>query len=323
MRFGFQVETHIGMDYSTLRQVAVESEKLGLHALWLCDHLIPRTEQGVPAAVSVLETWTALAALASETSVLRLGTLCTCSSFRHPALLAKMASMVDNISNGRLNFGIGAGWYEPEYNAYGVPYSPARIRIQQLEEAVQIIKGMWTSDAFTFTGRYYSARNAICEPKPSQKPRPKILIGGTGEKLLLRTVARHADAMNFIATTPEEFTRKIEIFDKHASGFGRSSSEITRTVYLPGLLARNQDELERKFELYYAKRRPTSEDAEAFKQRMLRSANRIIGTPDTWVERIKQFEHLGVTEMMFYMPDLGEITPIRVFEDEVMSSFET
>ena len=178
LHFGIQIEPQFGFDYITIEKIALNAEKIGFDSIWSSDHLFlhDKAEE-----INCMEAWTLLSALASKTNKLRLGTLVTCNSYRYPSILAKIASTVDSISNGRLEFGIGAGWKEIEYKAYGIPFPSVKERFDRLEEALQIIKLLWTEPKVTFTGRYYSIKDAFSAPKPVQNPHPPIFIGGTGE----------------------------------------------------------------------------------------------------------------------------------------------
>lgn len=210
---------------------AADAEPTLEHA-WLFDHFMPITG---PENISgpCLEGWTVLAAFAAVTRRIRLGLMVTGNTYRHPAVLANIGATVDVISNGRLDFGIGAGWNVTEHESYGIPlYEPGE-RIRRMGEACEIIKRMWTEQAPTFEGRYYQIKDAYCEPKPVQKPYPPFVIGGSGEKLTLRMVAKYADIWNAVSGTPEEFTHKSKILDEHCAAIGRNPAEIVRSVQIP------------------------------------------------------------------------------------------
>src|SRR5881275_2124098 len=212
--------------YEAMTRVAHEAEALGFHSIWLYDHFhtIPPPSQEV-----TFECWTSIAALARDTKRVRVGQIVTCNAYRNPALLAKMASTVDALSHGRLNLGIGAGWYEHEYRAYGFPYPDTGERLRRLREAIQIILAMWTQDEATFEGQYYQVREAINQPKGVQKPHIPLLIGGGGEKVTLKIVAQYADACNVggdIAT----IKHKLEVLKQHCEDVGRDYNKIRRTV---------------------------------------------------------------------------------------------
>lgn len=154
----------------------------------------------------------------------------TGNTYRHPAVLAKMGATVDIISNGRLDFGIGAGWNEAEHSAYGIPLYGAGERLRRLAEACEVIKRMWTETTPDFEGQYYQLKQAYCEPKPLQKPYPPFVIGGSGEKVTLRIAAQYADMWNYAGGTPDDFRHKCEVLDSHCAAIGRDPKLIERSV---------------------------------------------------------------------------------------------
>ncbi|MEZ4662614.1 MAG: LLM class F420-dependent oxidoreductase [Caldilineaceae bacterium] len=190
---------------------------------WLFDHYAP-----IYSDVSgpCLEGWTTLAALAAETSRIRIGLMVTGNTYRHPTVLASIAATVDIVSNGRLDIGIGAGWNEYEHASMGIPlYAPGE-RIRRLDESCQIIKQLFTQDLTTFDGRYYQLKEARREPKPVQKPHPPFLIGGSGEQLTLRVAAKHANIWNFVAGPVDVFQHKLDVLKGHCEAVGRDFDEI-------------------------------------------------------------------------------------------------
>lgn len=196
---------------------------------WVFDHFMPL---GDDPTGPCLEGWTLLAALAAQTQRLRIGQMVTGNTYRHPAVLAKMGATVDVISNGRMDFGIGAGWNELEHTAYGIPlYSPGE-RIARLEEACEVIRRMWTQTVANFDGAYYQLKDARCEPKPVQKPYPPFVIGGGGERKTLRVVAKYADIWNFAGGPVDLFRHKSEVLDAHCAEVGRDPASITRSMQL-------------------------------------------------------------------------------------------
>ncbi len=238
-RVSFGIKTsQSGLSYEQILEFWREADDVAVfeHA-WLWDHLVPLREFTSDA----LEAWTLLAALAAHTSRLRLGVIVTSNRIRPPAVLAKMAATVDVISGGRLDFGIGAGGAlhadsgltgiaRREYDAYGIDLVPIGEAVMALGEACTIFKRMWTEEEpFDFDGRHYQLEQAICEPKPVQRPRPPILIGAGGERTSLRVVALHADIWNCPTRTADEFRHKSRVLDQHCAAVGRDPGEITRS----------------------------------------------------------------------------------------------
>ncbi len=213
------------------------------------DHLIQITGVGAPDE-PFMEGWTVLAALAAVTTKIRLATLVSSVAYRNPALLAKLSTGIDIISHGRLTFGIGAGWNVAEYQQYGYvfPDKPS-VRIHQLEEAVQLVKAMWTEPRATFHGKYFHVQDAILEPKPVQKPHPPILIGGSGEQLTLRVLARHADACNIFGD-PVTVRAKLDVLREHCEKEKRDYGTIEKTNLTSLLLARSEPALAQKRAAY-------------------------------------------------------------------------
>src|SRR6516162_2393543 len=209
------------------------------------DHLIQIGGVGAPTE-PFMEGWTALSALAAVTSRIRLATLASSVAYRNPAHLAKIAAGVDLISRGRLTLGIGAGWFDTEYRQYGWEFPPRpAVRIRQMEEAVRLIRAMWTSPRTTFHGKYFHAEEAILEPKPVQRPHPPIMIAGGGEQMTLRAVARLGNACN-VTGDPDEVERKLAILERHCGAEGRDYQTIERTSSIYLFLARNQAALSAK-----------------------------------------------------------------------------
>jgi F420-dependent oxidoreductase-like protein len=196
---------------------------------WDFDHFIAL---GPDPTAPCLEGWTLLAALAAQTERLRVGVMVTGNTYRHPAVLANMGATVDIISHGRLDFGIGAGWNEPEHTAYGIPLYPAGERLRRLAEACEVIRLLWTEPVASFAGQYYQLREARCEPKPIQRPYPPFVIGGSGERMTLRVAAQYASIWNFGGGSVDDFLRKMHVLDEHCAAVGRDPAAVTRSVQL-------------------------------------------------------------------------------------------
>src|SRR6266567_1357761 len=229
LRFGIKTAQQF-TSYDDILRVWLEADTISIieHA-WAFDHFIPL---GLDPTGPQLEGWTLLGALAARTNRLRVGLMVTGNTYRHPAVLAKIGATVDNISHGRLDFGIGAGWNELESNMYGIPlYTPGE-RIRRLGEACEVIKRLWTETVANFDGRYYQLKDAYCEPKPVQKPYPPLVIGGSGEQLTLRIVAQYANIWNFAGGPVDQFRHKNEVLDAHCAAIGRDPAAIDRSVQL-------------------------------------------------------------------------------------------
>jgi F420-dependent oxidoreductase-like protein len=289
--------------YEAMTRVAKEAETLGFDSLWLYDHFhtIP-----IPAQEITFECWISTAALARDTTRMRIGQMVTCNSYRNPALLAKMASTVDALSHGRLVLGIGAGWYEHEYRAYGYPYPETGERLGRLHEAIQIILAMWTQDEATFEGTYYQVRGAINQPKGVQKPHIPLLIGGGGEKVTLRLVAQYGDACNVggdIATIKHKFA----VLKHHCDELGRDYNSIRRTTLIDDCAIAETEEAA------IAKLTPAQRNnLDEMRQTAL------IGTPTMIRQRLAEYEAAGVQEIIIRFVDAPQLESVQLFARECM-----
>ena len=233
-------------DFATTRAWAEQAEAAGYDGIAIEDHFFMRSPMEQPEEPR-LDCFTVLAALAMCTRRVRLLQLVACNSFRHPALTAKIATTLDHVSGGRLELGLGGGWFREEYDALGIPYPPAKVRLAQLHEALQIIKRLWSEPVVEFAGQHYQLRGAYAEPKPLQKPRPRILLGGSGPALL-RAAAEEADILNMIPPTGgkfgkilledamkfdvAEFRRRADIMRAHARAVGRDPGAIELSQFV-------------------------------------------------------------------------------------------
>jgi len=225
IRFGIKVAQMTGT-YDGIQDAWLEADRLGFDTAWGHDHLLNQNAYDRPEE----EGWTILAALLALSKQIKGGLMVTCNTFRHPAVTAKMATTIDRISNGRVIVGMGAGWLEDEHTQFGIPYPSRGDRGRMLDEACQVMIALWTQEQANFEGRYYTLKEAYHEPKPVQKPHPYLLIGGSGEKLTLRTIAKYAQEWNFNGKGPEEFTHKRRVLEAHCEDVGRNPDEIERSV---------------------------------------------------------------------------------------------
>jgi F420-dependent oxidoreductase-like protein len=306
---------------------AIRLEELGFYSGWLFDHVhsVDTSPKGQP----LYECWTTLTALAGSTKSLRLGQIVTCNLFRHPSVLAKIAACVDVFSNGRLEFGIGACWLKEEALAYGIQFPSAKDRINMMEEAVQIIKSMWTEEITNFRGKYYKIEGAINYPKPIQKPHPPILIGGSGKKLTMRVVAKHGDRCNF-SGTPEEYRHKLDFLRKHCLREGRNYEEIEKTYEsspLPATcgvtIGENEDEVKQLLKKYWIDEKVPNETFDKYVTRIQKT--QMAGTPEQIAERIQEYTNIGVTYFILYFNNAIEsgLRPLELFSEQVIPFFNS
>ena len=270
------------------RDIVIAAERYGFDSAYAYDHFIPHYRY--PAKGNFFECFTLLSAVSSFTKKLKLGQIVTCNSYRNPALLAKMVSTLDVITKGRIELGIGAGWYEEEYNAYGYPYFSDVVRILQLEESIQIIKKLWTKEMANFRGKYYSINNAICFPKPVQKPHPTIMVGGSGEKYLLKVVAKHADRYNLYFGTPQEMERKINIL----KDYNTQNRKIEYSIVLPCLMVQEYEQMEKIIKKMGRQKLSVAE----FKKSI--AGGLTVGTLEDIMDGISQYVNIGVNHFIFH-----------------------
>jgi F420-dependent oxidoreductase-like protein len=246
LRFGIQPGP-IDIPYTARRAYWREAEQLGYDWASIGDHFMANPRLGARDTDPWNEAWTTLAALAEATTRIRIGVLVTSVGYRHPAVLAKMAATLDVISNGRLEFGIGAGYFETEYRMYGLPFPSAAVRIAQMDEAIRVCKLLWTEERADFTGEHFRLADAVCAPKPVQRPHPPIWIGGGGEQKTLRVVAEHADGWNAFPAPVPQVLHKLEVLRGHCAAVGRDYDTIRKQLVCNVIVradpARVEDEL--------------------------------------------------------------------------------
>ncbi len=291
--------------FSLIRDVVLECEHLGYHSVWLDDHLMHNDWP-------ILECWTTLSALSSLTSRIRLGTMVSCTAHRNPALLAKMAATLDVLSKGRLELGIGAGTQETEHVAYGFGFPKPSVRIERLSEALEVIRRLWTEEKANYQGKHYTLKDAVCEPKPLQKPHPPITVGGSGEKLMLKATARYADRFDWgFLPSIEVYKRKLEVLENNCKAVGRNFTEIQKSCWPGGqvLIAQDKRELSEKI----SQRKPANVSLEDFKKTAL------AGTPDECRAQLQVYVDLGVIYFMLFFADLPSLDGVRLFAEAVVN----
>ena len=284
-------------------EIAVKAEQLGYDSLWVYDHFhnVP-----VPAHETMFECWMTLAAISQRTDRIKLGQMVGCAPYREPSMLAKITSNLDVMSGGRLIWGIGAGWYEHEFKGYGYEFAPPADRIRMLRETVEIVMAMWREPDVTYDGRHYRLDGAPCDPKPIQSPRPQVLIGGGGEQLTLRVVARLADASNF-GGKPDEFAHKCAVLESHCAAVGRDYDEIQKT-WSPEVFIRES-------EAEIADGGSRSIVGEPFDSW---SAGNLVGTPEQVAEKIQAYVDLGCTGFYPWCSDYPDTQTMELLATHVI-----
>ena len=287
------------------RAAAETFEALGYDSVWLNDHLY-----GIPGPqIPIFEAWTTLSAVGAITSRVQLGTLVSPIGFRNPALLAKMAATLDNITDGRVIVGLGSGWFEMEFSGYGFDFPPLQVRLRQLDEAAALMKQMWTDEQPSFSGKQFHTTNVYCEPKPVRKPHPPILIGGGGEQVLLRIAARHADIWNNLAVHQGQLAHKVSVLRQHCEAIGRDPSAIQVSQQTMVVIGKDAADAQLKLE-----------KAQAIYGGHLGQG--IAGTPQQCIDKIQQHIAAGCT--MFVIEFFGRDTrePARLFAETVLPAFK-
>jgi alkanesulfonate monooxygenase SsuD/methylene tetrahydromethanopterin reductase-like flavin-dependent oxidoreductase (luciferase family) len=274
---------------------ALDVAAQSFQSIWISDHLAYSDEFR-------LECWTHLTWVAARYPGPKLGTIVMCSSWRNPALMAKMAGSLHWLSSGRLILGYGAGWFEGEYRAYGYDFPSPRVRVEMADEAVQIMKAMWREAPVNFQGQYYRVENAYCEPR-SERP-PILMLGMSGEKLAMRVVARQADWWNTGARPVEELRHKLAVLRQHCEAAGRDFNTLRKTLNVRVYVARTHAQA---LEWAAERRRPTSHP--------------IAGDPVAVREQLEELAELGFDFSVLTFPRFQELDDLKLFVDEVMPAF--
>lgn len=305
--------------WPTMQRVAWQAENLGFDSVWVYDHFHTVPE---PTQEPTYEAWTLMAALAVSTERVRLGQMCTCNGYRSPSYLAKVAASIDAISGGRVEMGIGGGWYEHEYLAYGYPFPKPSVRLGELDEAVQIMNLMWTEDEASFEGKYYSINGAICQPKPVQEAGIPFWIAGGGEQLTLRTAAKYASYTNFGGSV-DVFTHKSQVLADHCDKVGRDFADITRSVNFNVFIGSDAAAVQAKIAATAARAGTVLDDGQAATDRLLNGPGMAVGTPGQVIDTLKAFEAAGMSYAIIYLPDAAyDAESMELFAAEVMPAFE-
>ena len=314
MRFGLQ-HPNFSFDYDgqdtsqivdSLKNLIMKAENSGFDSFWVMDHFHQIQFVGKPDE-PILEGWTVISLLAGITTKIKLGTLVTGVIYRYPSVLAKVAATLDVLSKGRLFMGIGAAWNEQESLAYGISYPSNQERLLRLEEAIQIIRKMWTEEpTASFNGKYYQIHNAYCNPKPIQKPSPPIMVGGSGERRTLKIVAKYADACNLYGSI-ETTKRKLDVLKEHCESVGRDYKSILKTK-LGSIVVDDDKEIAK------------SRVQQTFKGIPEEQINEFViyGTPEDVSRQIQLIEQVGIQYLIVNLEPSRELEALDIFANKVI-----
>lgn len=292
--------------YEAMTRAAQAADEGPWDSIWVYDHFhtVP-----TPELEATFECWTITSTLVRDTRRVRVGQMVGCNGYRNPALYAKIASTVDVASHGRLNAGLGAGWYEHEWRAYGYGFPELKVRMAMFKEACEIVHRMWTEEYPVFNGQYYSIDRPINEPKGVQKPHPSFWIGGSGEKVTLKLVAQYGDACN-IGADPEVIPQKLAILRQHCESVGRRYDDIIKSCTIGAFIIDKGDDPERA-----TARLRGPMPLELF----IRPEGGLVADADTIVGRIERLIDAGIDYVLVYIPGIAyDLEPLHRFETEVM-----
>jgi len=314
MKFGLQHPV-FSFDYrnrdtsqivDSLKNLVTRAENRCFDSFWVMDHFHQIPFIGKPEE-PMLESWTTISVLAGITTRIKLGTLMTGIIYRHPSILAKIGATLDVLSKGRLFMGIGAAWNEEESSAYGIPFPSVKERFLRLEEAIQIIRKMWTEEpSASFNGQYYQIKNAFCNPKPIQKPSPPIMVGGSGERQTLRIVAKYADACNLFGSA-ETVKRKLSILKEHCRSVGRDYDSILKTKL--GLVVIDDDKEMARKRLQQISKGIPEEQINEFA---------IYGTPEDVLRQKESLEDAGIQYLIVDLDPSREVEALDIFANDII-----
>jgi len=306
----FGVVLHVSATYAnwdTFLTITKEAEQLGYDSVWVSDHFI--SPSGRPYG---MEAWTVLSALAVSTKKIRLGTYVLCNQFRHPSLLAKMASTLDNISKGRLELGIGAGWLQNEHIAFGFGWDKHSARVERLRETIEIVKKLWTENHVSYEGKYFQLKDATLEPKPIQKPHPPIWVGGNSDSIK-RVVAEISNGWIPVLPTPKQLADGVSQIKDIMKHVGREPKKLQVAYGGSGcaLIAETEDSVKKLAEpLIRSMGKPKEELA------------CLIGTPKQCIQKIEQYQEAGAQKIVAGFYDFPSLKGMKLFAKSVISHFK-
>ena len=314
MQLGVMIEGQEDLTWDRWRRLCAVVEDLGFESIWRSDHFLSLLD---PTRDS-LETWASLAVTAAETTRLRFGPLVCPMTFRHPALLARMAAAVDQLSGGRLVLGVGAGWNDREHQVYGLHYPSTRDRLAMLEEGIEVILRLQAAEPASFEGRHYQLDRAVMHPKPARRPRIPLLIGGAGERRTLAIVARYADEWNMTGATPDRFRTKNAVLQNHCRAVGRDPTTIRRSVMTGFLIGGSAAELRRRCDAMRRLIPPLAGVDIADVPAAVRQWGWVSGSPDEIAASLRALAAEGVECVQFQHHDHEDEAALDLIAREVM-----
>jgi len=314
----------MGYTYEEIVVLAKAAEDAGFYSFTVSDHFFGNIRS---VEKNAYDAWTLLALLTPQTERIRLGTLVSCHSYRNPALLAKIVATLDNASNGRIDFGIGAGWKDSEYEAYGYPFPSARTRVRQLREAIQIINLLWTEERPSFEGEYYSIKETMFQPKPVQKPRIPIWVGNMKLKtpMMEEITARYADGLNYDSKTPEDLVEKKKRVREACERVGRHYDELRWSMYLStSVIGKDADDFEKKKKERLNQHWLFEEISDEMKPKVLEAMlqQEISGTVEEVIEKLSKYKN-EIDILVLGLPMVGELQKngldmIKLLKDHIV-----
>jgi probable F420-dependent oxidoreductase len=312
-QFDFSVPGERPLRWQTVCDWARRAEALGFGSVWLADHLFWDVAKygGPEETFDVFDPLAGLAAIARLTTDVRLGILVASVPLRPPSVLAKALSTLDVLSGGRLIAGLGAGNYEPELEAAGVGMEPPKVRLERLAEAIDVLEGLFAGGPFTYEGRHYRTVEARCLPRPVQRPRPQVWLGGKGDRLL-DLCARRADGWNTVwVWKPDDYRRRLEVLDRACERAGRDPDSVTRSVGLYTLVGENQADVERRFERMRERTLPGVLDGVSLEEWR---QGRLVGTVEEVADQLGRWRELGVRSLVVSL----SAVPFSIVEDDAV-----
>ncbi|MCE7736763.1 MAG: LLM class flavin-dependent oxidoreductase [Candidatus Heimdallarchaeota archaeon] len=310
IHYGVQIEPQFGYNFQQIYDICQSAELNNFNTAWFSDHFMMTKDSS---DLTSYECFAAMMAAASRTEKLRIGALVFCNSYRHPAVLAKQIASLDHFSNGRIDFGYGSGWKELEYNAYGIDYPSAGIRIKQLAEGIDVIRALWKDEYANYSGDYYNLKNAISFPKPLQDPVP-IWVGTMEAKpKMLELAAKQADGINIAwSFAPDVYQEKLQRIDEFCEKYGRDPSTLMKSYGVWTRIYESDEEKMKAFKETAEKRGFTLEEV------VNRYAGSLHGTLDEIKEKLRKYKKLGITHFVFMFPGDQEIKSMEIFSKEII-----